>query len=102
MFCFQLDTVIMETITGTLDFDRDGNTDKLLGLLKIPRGTIVIEDRFYLEDFFHIKNDLSIDTPFECIPEIVSSYSFTADMINSVYLMDMNVNVKNYTEWIEV
>lgn len=99
---FQLNTVVIDPITGTLDFDREGYTDKVLAMLRIPSGLIVLEDRFYLEDFFNIKNDLSIDTPFQCASEIVSAYSFSANMDTMIYLMDMSFNVKNYSEWVEV
>ncbi|XP_031778090.1 uncharacterized protein LOC100118388 isoform X3 [Nasonia vitripennis] len=97
----ELDAVIIETITSSIDFEREGSTDKVLAHLKLPQGKIVMEDRFYFEDFFHIKNDLSIDTPFHCASEIVSAYSLAVDMENFMYLMDMSLNVKNYTEWIE-
>nr|QGV11544.1 Vg4 [Tetrastichus brontispae] len=97
----ELDTVIIDPIIGTIDFDREGYTDNILAMLRIPSGLIVLEDRFQLEDFFNIKNDLSIDTPFQCASEIVSVYSFIANMDTMVYLMDMSFNVKNHSEWIE-
>ena len=97
-----MDLVIIETLTASLDFEREGYTDKILGIIKIPKGDIVIEDRFYFEDFFHIKNDLSIDTPYNFASEIASSYNLALDMESSVYLMDLNFNVKNHSDWIEV
>ncbi|XP_011501595.1 PREDICTED: uncharacterized protein LOC105365190 [Ceratosolen solmsi marchali] len=96
----EINAVIIEPITASLDFDREGYTDKILGILKLPQGTIIIDDSFYFEDFFNIKNDLSIDTPFKCGSEIISTFSFGANMENFNYLMDLSLNIKNNSEWI--
>ncbi|XP_058800590.1 uncharacterized protein LOC131669586 [Phymastichus coffea] len=97
----ELNLVIINPIVGTLDFDREGYTDKVLVILRLPSGVIVLEDRFYLEDFFNIKNDLSIETPFQCASEIISAYSFSANMDTMNYLMDISFKIMNHTEWIE-
>lgn len=99
---FQLNTVIAGAITGSLDLEQEGFTDKILGILKLPHGTITLEDRFYLEDFFHMRNDLSIDTPFDCASEISSGYNLSIDIENGSSLVDLNLDIKNYSDWLKV
>ncbi|XP_014226324.1 uncharacterized protein LOC106652091 isoform X2 [Trichogramma pretiosum] len=96
-----IDLVIVETLSASVDYERDGALDKVLAIVKLPVGNIVLEDRFTLEDFFHIKNELSIDTPFPSASEIVSLYNLDLDIDKSEYLMDLSFNIRNYSTWIE-
>jgi len=85
-----------------LDIDTEEYTYKILGIIQLPPEKIVIDDRFTIEDVFHMKNDLHIDLTFSNIREITSLYAFVVDMENLVYLMEMNVNVRKKTTWFEV
>lgn len=69
----------------------------------MPPGKIIIDDNFSIEDVFHIKNDLHIDLTFSSIREIKSFYTFQIDEFEKLTcLMEINVNVKKNTTWIEV
>lgn len=88
-----------------LDIDTEGDTYKILSTIEIPRGKIVIDDSFSMEDVFHIKNDLHIDLnlAFSNIREITSLYAFMIDMEEiTTYFMETNLNVRKNTTWIEV
>jgi len=88
-----------------MDIDTEGDTYKVLSTIQIPKGKIVIDDSFSMEDVFHIKNDLHVDLDlsFSNIKEITSLYAFVIDMEEvNTYFMEMNVNVRKDAVWIEV
>ncbi|KAL2717243.1 hypothetical protein V1478_012943 [Vespula squamosa] len=93
--------VIMEPVMLKLDIDAEGYGYKTNGFLIIPPRQINFDDYFWMEDVFHIKNELYIDTPFNAAQEITSSYIFKIDMEKSIYLMQMDVNVKNNITWVK-
>lgn len=92
----------MEDISGELDIDTEDDTYKILSTIKLPLGKIIIDDSFYMEDVFHIKNDLHVDLPFSNIKEITSLYAFAIDTENPAYFVEMSVNVRKNVTWIEV
>lgn len=95
--------MIIEDLSGELDIDCEGSTYKILSTINLPFGKIALDDNFVMEDVFHIKNDLHIDLSFNNIKEITSFYTFLIDMENNpTYFMDMSVNVRKNTTWIEV
>ncbi|KAI4492782.1 hypothetical protein M0804_002573 [Polistes exclamans] len=98
---FRIWSIIMEPIKLQLDIDAEGYDYKMYGLMIIPPRKITFHDYFLLEDMFHIKNELNIKTPFNAAQEITSSYLFKVDMETSIYLMLMNVNVKNNDTWVK-
>lgn len=85
-----------------LDINAEGYGYKTNGFLIIPPRQINFDDYFWMEDVFHIKNELYIDTPFNAAQEITSSYIFDIDMEKSIYLMQMDVNVKKNITWLKV
>ncbi|XP_012252389.2 uncharacterized protein LOC105683963 [Athalia rosae] len=99
---FQIDPAIFETVVGELDIDEEESTYKILGSLKIPPGIIRMDDRFFMEDIFTMKNDLKIDTPFDFASEITSTYLFNLNLDDHVYLVGTDLRLKNHSDWIEV
>lgn len=69
-------------------------------MIKIPCGVIIFEDYFKIEDLFHFKNFLSIETPFQCASKISSECSLDTDMQTTLF--DFNLNLKNYSTWLKV
>lgn len=103
MFKFKIMPAILPNILGDLDIDTEGDTHKILSTIKLPFGNILIDDSFTMEDVFHIKNDLHIGLTFSKIREITSSYNFVIDLDDlTTYFMEMSVNVRKQTTWIEV
>lgn len=103
MFKSKIWTAILPNILGNLDIDTEGDNYKILSTVKLPFGNIFIDDTFTIEDVFHIKNDLHIDLTFSNIREIKSLYNFVIDSDDlTTYLMEMSVNVRKQTTWIEV
>lgn len=92
--------VIIEPITGSLDVDKEGNKYKIYSVLKIPQGRITVDDTFFVEHVFNMKNDLSIETPFKYASEINSAYVFYVE--DSNILMQIDLNVANQSSLIEV
>lgn len=93
----------MEDIAGEIDIDHEGNTYKILSTINLPSGKIALDDSFFIEDVFHMRNDLHIDLSFSYIQEITSLYTFQIDLEDQkTYFMEMNVNVRKNTTWIEV
>lgn len=80
-------------MNANLDIDKLGPLYQIIGAVRIPQGRITLDDRFVIEDVFDMKNSLDIKTPFVWASEINSMYIFKVDMMNSVYLMDMALNV---------
>lgn len=97
---FQINAVIVAPITGVLDIDKEGPKYKIVSVLKLPEGRITLDDSFFMEDFFNIRNDLSMETPFKCASEINSVYIFRLQ--DSKIVMQMDMNVYNYSSWVEV
>ncbi|XP_043484877.1 apolipophorins [Leptopilina heterotoma] len=95
----ELNMVIIEPITGSLDVDKEGNKYKISSVLKIPQGRITVDDTLYMEHVFNMKNDLSIETPFKYASEINSAYVLHVE--DSNILLEVDLNVCNYTSWIE-
>ncbi|XP_034189232.2 apolipoprotein lipid transfer particle [Osmia lignaria lignaria] len=93
--------IILEDIIGELDIDNDGPTYKILGSLKYFQGTIVLDDTFWIQDFFNMKNELTIIVPFQVVNEITCLNSFVVDMEQSSYTMQMHVNVRRNATWYE-
>jgi len=96
---------IIDTLRAEVDIDTEGDTYKVFSMIQVPKGKIVIDDSFSMEDVFHIKNDLHVDLDlsFSDIREITSLYAFVIDMEEvDTYLMEMNVNVRKDAAWIEV
>lgn len=75
---------------------------KILGSLKIPPGIIRFDDRFLIEDFFNMRNDLRVDTPFNFASEITSTYIFNINSDEGVYILATDLRIKNQSNWIEV
>ncbi|XP_014467442.1 PREDICTED: uncharacterized protein LOC106740686 [Dinoponera quadriceps] len=94
---------IIEVISGELDIDYEGSAYKILSTVNLPPGKIVLDDNFLMEDVFNMKNDLHVDLSFSSIREITSLYTLMIDMGNpiSTYFVEMNVNVRRNTTWIE-
>lgn len=93
----------MEDISGEVDIDNEGNTYKVLSTINLPPGKIVLIDNFFLEEVFKIKNDLHVDLSFSSIKEITSLYTLFVDMEkNSIYFMEMSLNVRKNNTLIEV
>ncbi|XP_025989321.2 uncharacterized protein LOC105195312 [Solenopsis invicta] len=98
----QISAAVVADISAELDIDTEDDTYKILGILQFPPEKIVIDDNFFMEDMFHIKNDLHIDLTFSNIREITALNAFVVDMENLNYLMDMNVNVRTKAnKWFE-
>ncbi|KAK2581438.1 hypothetical protein KPH14_005113 [Odynerus spinipes] len=91
--------VIVEPIMAELDIDAEGYGYKTVGFLHLPAGQITIDDYFWMEDVFNIKNELAVETPFTVAREIASAYVFKVDMDTPMYLMQIDVNVKNNVTW---
>ena len=100
IFLFQLNAVILGPITGTLDIDKEGFKYNILNIFQLPQGRITIDDTFFMEDIFNIKNELNLETPFKCASEINSIYTFKIQ--DSKVLVQMEMNVYNSSSWIEV
>ncbi|XP_012280436.1 uncharacterized protein LOC105699757 [Orussus abietinus] len=96
----ELYAAVIEPIIGHLDIDEDDSTYKIIGVLKLPQGTIKLDDQFFIDNVFNMKNDLSIETPFEYASEITSQYAFNIDLERSMYLIE-DVRIKKYSEWVE-
>lgn len=90
----------MEDISGVLDIDCESATYKIFSTIDLPFGQIVLDDNFVMEDVFHIKNDLHVDLSFSSIKEITSLYTFVMDEVTC--FMEMSVNARKNTTWIEV
>ena len=84
-----------------MDIDKEGPSYKILGFLKIPQGRIALDDDFFLEDVFNMRNELAIETPFPWASEIKSLYVLNLNMENSIYLAQMDLNFFNRTHWTE-
>lgn len=94
----------MEDIIGELDIDTDDNTYRILSTIQLPPGKIVLDDSFFMEDVFHIKNDLhvDVDVSFSSLKEITSLYMLEIDgMENITYFMFIDVNIKKNNTSIE-
>ncbi|XP_011308401.1 uncharacterized protein Apoltp isoform X2 [Fopius arisanus] len=97
---------VISPITGTLDVDKDGVVYQAAGILGIPNGVIILNDKFTFEDVFDMRNILEVTTPFLWASRISYTYIFKVDMENSVYYMDTQLNVNrvlsiNSSYWIE-
>lgn len=99
---FLIDLAIFDTIVGDLDVDSEDPLTKVLASLKIPPGVIRLDNRYYCEDYFNMKNDLKVDTPFELASEINSAYQFHLDWDTGDYVAVTNFRMKNQSQWIEV
>ncbi|XP_015599666.1 uncharacterized protein LOC107269849 [Cephus cinctus] len=97
----ELNVAVIPAIIGALDIDEENSTYKILGSLKLPQGKIILDDKFFMDDVFTIRNDLSIETPFPCYSEITSIYGFIIVPENSKYFLEADVRVKNHDNWIE-
>lgn len=98
----QICAAVIDPIVGELDIDNEGSLYKVSSLLKLPQGKITLDDRFFMEDVFHMKNDLNIETPFLVVSEINSNYLFNVDEEHAIYLLQMDFNVKSNSTWVEV
>ncbi|CAL7937265.1 unnamed protein product [Xylocopa violacea] len=98
---FELCPAILPPITGQLDVDNEGPTYNLAGVLRYFQGRILVDDTFWIEDLFNMRNELSVVLPFESVSEIVCSNAFVADMENSNYTIRVAVNVKRNATWHE-
>ncbi|XP_046620371.1 uncharacterized protein LOC124305239 [Neodiprion virginianus] len=96
-----IDLALFETIVGDLDIEQNDPNFKVLGSLKIPSGTIRLDDRFRLDDYVNMKNELKIDTPFQSASEITSTYILSCDLINNDYFVATDLRVKNHANWME-
>ncbi|XP_063971909.1 uncharacterized protein LOC135159796 [Diachasmimorpha longicaudata] len=103
----EVNLAVIAPIIGTLDVDKDGTVYQATGILTIPNGVIVLNDKFTIEDFFDMKNILEITTPFSWAAKIHYNYIFKVDMENSVYFLDNQLNVHriisaNSSHWIDI
>ena len=94
--------VIVEPIKGELDVDSDGPTYKIAGGLQyLQKKKILLEDTFWMEDLFNMKNELNLIVPFELFNEIVCSNAFIMNMETLNYKMEAVVNVRRNATWYE-
>ncbi|XP_015122764.1 uncharacterized protein LOC107045138 [Diachasma alloeum] len=103
----EVNLAVVPAITGTLDVDKDGIVYQVAGILTIPNGVVILNDKFTIEDVFDMKNILEITTPFPWAARINYNYVFKVDMENSIYFMDTQVHVNrvvsvNSSHWIEI
>lgn len=87
---------------GNVDYDHYGDNYDVLATFKLPQGKIILADQFFFENYFNMRNDLSISTPFVYAPEIESVYLFSIDGETSAYLIQTEVSIKRPTNVIEV
>ncbi|XP_053973970.1 uncharacterized protein LOC128873939 [Hylaeus volcanicus] len=92
---------IMEPILGELDIDNDGPQYKIYGTARYFQGKIVLDDTFFIEDLFNMKNELNLITPFKLFNELVCLNVFVVDMEKIDYVMQFAVNVRQNKTWIE-
>ncbi|XP_043519972.1 uncharacterized protein LOC122533896 [Frieseomelitta varia] len=94
--------VIIEPIKGELDVDSDGPTYKIAGGLQyLQKKKILLENTFWMEDLFNMKNELNLIVPFELFNEIVCSNAFIVNMETLNYKMEAVVNVRRNVTWYE-
>lgn len=92
---------IVEPIEGELDIDKEGSTYKVAGSLRYFDKKILLDDTFWMEDLFNIKNELNVIVPFKFVNEIVCVNSFIVDLETIDYKMEVMVNVRQNTTWYE-
>ncbi|XP_076620317.1 apolipoprotein lipid transfer particle [Colletes latitarsis] len=93
--------MIVEPITGELDIDHDGPHYKVFAIAKYFQGKIVLNDAFFIEDLFNMKNELNLIAPFKLFNELVCVNAFVADMENGDYTLQFAVNVRRQKSWTE-
>ncbi|XP_076760898.1 apolipoprotein lipid transfer particle [Xylocopa sonorina] len=98
---FELCPAIFPPITAELDVDNEGPTYNLAGVLRYLNGRILLDDTFWIEDLFNMRNELTVLLPFESVSEIVCSNAFIVDLENSNYTIRAAVNVKRNATWHE-
>lgn len=89
---------IVEPIEGELDIDKEGSTYKVAGSLRYFDKKILLDDTFWMEDLFNIKNELNVIVPFKFVNEIVCVNSFIVDLETIDYKMEVMVNVRQNTD----
>ncbi|KZC12617.1 Vitellogenin, partial [Dufourea novaeangliae] len=92
---------IVEPVLGELDIDHEGSLYKILGSLECFAKKITLDDRFYIEDLFNMRNELNVLTPFDFVTEIVCLNAFVVNIEVPSYTMQLTVNVRRKTTWYE-
>lgn len=96
-----VDLVIVEPVTAELDIDHEGPRYKITGSVQSLGKTILVDDYFYIEDLFNLRNELNVVTPFAFANEIACVNAFVVDMEKPSYTMHLALNVRRNTTWIE-
>ncbi|XP_031834655.2 apolipoprotein lipid transfer particle isoform X2 [Nomia melanderi] len=97
----ELHPAIVEPVVAELDIDHEGPNYKIYGHLDCFSRRILLDDTFYLEDLFNMKNELSIVTPFAFANEIVCVNAFLMDMETPSCTMQLAVNIRRNEVWHE-
>lgn len=96
-----LNLAIIEPVTAELDIDHEGPQYKIAGNLQCFGKKILVDDNFYIEDLFNLRNELNVITPFAFANEIVCVNAFVVNMENPSYTMQLTMNVRRKATWLE-
>lgn len=96
-----LDLAIVEPVIAEVDIDHEGPQYKISGNLQCFGKKILVDDNFYIEDLFNLRNELNVITPFAFANEIVCVNAFVVDMEKPSYTMQLAVNVRRNVTWHE-
>lgn len=96
-----INVVIVEPMTAELDIDHEGPHYKITGNLQSFGKKILVDDHFYIEDLFNLRNELNVITPFAFANEIVCVNAFVVDMEKPSYTIQLALNVRRNATWHE-
>ncbi|XP_076641857.1 apolipoprotein lipid transfer particle [Halictus rubicundus] len=97
----EMNLAIVEPVTAELDIDHEGPWYKITGNLQCFGKKILVDDHFYIEDLFNLRNELNVITPFAFANEIVCVNAFVVDMEKPSYTMQLALNVRRNATWHE-
>ncbi|KAF7992093.1 hypothetical protein HCN44_001418 [Aphidius gifuensis] len=89
----EINLAVIETVIGHLNINKDDVSYQISGILILPPGKILIDDKLIIKNLFDMKNVLQIKTPFSFASIVDSNYVFNFNKKDSIYFTTMEVNV---------